>query len=129
VSLFAGISGLGGVLQGAAGLVQALKQPRVSGAQFAAVLNQQLAKSQGPAYAGAPAADPTAALRTHAAALSGKFVSLRDANGDAQLQVGESGLDPARFAKLDVNQDGKLSELELRAYAIANYAEAAQVLK
>lgn len=124
MNLLTGAGALGSVLRGATGLVQALKQPKLSTTQFAAVLNQQLELHRG---TGAQSANQV--RNTQAAALSTKFMALRDANGDTMLRLDESGMDNARFGQLDVNKDGLLSELELRTYAMANYAEASQVLK
>lgn len=124
MNLFAGAGALGSVLRGATGLVQALKQPKLSTTQFASVLNRQLELNRGTG-----ALNSTQALQSQAGALSTKFVSLRDANSDSFLRLDESGLDAARFTQLDVNKDGLLSEPEVRAYAMAHYAEASQVLK
>lgn len=124
MNLLTGAGALGSVLRGATGLVQALKQPKLSTAQFAAVLNQQLELHRGSGVLNA-----TQVRNTQAAALTTKFMGLRDANSDSMLRLDESGLDAARFGQLDTNKDGLLSEIELRTYAMANYAEASQVLK
>jgi hypothetical protein len=124
MNLLTGAGALGSVLRGATGLVQALKQPKLSTAQFASVLNQQLEL-----HRGSGSMNSTQALQTQAGLLSSKFVALRDANSDTMLRLDESGLDAARFAQLDVNKDGLLSQPELRTYAMANFAEASQVLK
>lgn len=120
MNLFASASALGSVFQGAAGLVQALKQPKLSSTQFATLLNQKLEQQQGSAgVQQAKAAD----------ALTQKFIALRDANGDAKLAKAESGLDLEKFELLDTDKDGYLSVTEVRAYAAARYQEAAQVLR
>lgn len=120
MNMFAGAGTISGVLKGATSLVQALKQPKLSSTQFAQVLNHQLELHRG---------DPAQQRQAQAAALSQKFLALRDVDGDSMLDLNESGLDAARFQQLDVNRDGMLTAQELGAYATANMAEAAQVLR
>lgn len=123
MNLLAGASALGGVFKGATSLVQALKTPKLTGDQFAEILNRQIEMHRGGAGAS------TMLSQSRANALSDKFLALRDADGDLRLRVEESGLDPVKFAAMDADRDGYLTAQELRAYAGANLAEAEQVLK
>jgi hypothetical protein len=120
MNVLAGAGAIGSVLKGATGLVQALKQPKLSSAQFAALLDRQLELHRG---------DPAQQHQTQAAAMAQKFMGLRDVDGDSRLGLHESGLDEARFQQLDANRDGFLTAQELSAYAAANMTEAAQVLR
>ncbi|MFM1919393.1 MAG: hypothetical protein RLZZ303_1027 [Candidatus Hydrogenedentota bacterium] len=123
MNLLAGASALGGVFKGATSLVQALKTPKLTGEQFAEILNRQIEMHRGGASAS------TMLSQSTANALSDKFLALRDADGDLRLRVEESGLDPVKFVAMDADRDGYLTVQELRAYAGANPVEAGQLLK
>lgn len=104
MNVLEGAGALGTIFRGAAGLVRELKRPKLDDQQFATLLQAQL-KNQESSRQGDAAGKILAA--------SNRFVTQRDANGDGLLSLEESGLDKESFARLDANNDGRLTSEEL----------------
>ncbi|MBI1319549.1 MAG: hypothetical protein GC168_11470 [Candidatus Hydrogenedens sp.] len=114
MSLLGSASGISGLLNSATGLVNALKQPRVSNQDFAALLQSRVAEAK---QERTPEAQ-RARLEQSVTELSAKYVGLRDADGDGLLKLEESGLDPKVFAAADADKDGRLSAQEIKQYTL-----------
>ena len=115
MSLLGSASGIAGLLNSATGLVSALKQPRVSNQDFAAMLQSRIADAK---QAQTPEAQ-RARLEQSVTELTAKYVGLRDADGDGLLKLDESGLDPRLFAAADADGDSRLSAAEIKQYTLS----------
>ena len=114
MSLLGSASGIAGLMNSAASLVTALKQPRVSEQDFASLLQSRIAEAK---QAQTPEAQ-RARLEQSLTELSAKYVGLRDADGDGALKLDESGLDARVFAAADADSDGRLSAAEIKQYTL-----------
>ena len=107
------LTAIGAGLGGVAKFVRAVKAPRVSKQEFEGILRQELRHKLSP---GGVAQDE-AAKTQRAEAFSERFIALRDVDGDAALDLNESGLDRKRFEGIDLDRNGKVTGAELqRAY-------------
>lgn len=103
------------VLQGAAGLVNALKRPRVTKQEFSDMLRQEVQRS----VSAEKSSKNANAFIKRATALSASYVAGRDKNRDGLLSLAETDMTGAQFAALDGNGDGQLSAEELRPFFVA----------
>lgn len=101
MELLNGIGAANALVNGAANLVRAMKQPKVTDEAFSEILKSQLEAASSPE-----------ARRANAAAQSERFVALRDVDGDGLLRFDESGFERSVFDRLDLNRDGQLSREE-----------------
>lgn len=99
-----------GLVDGAAKLVNAWRKPTLKSEDFASVLKERLRANNDPAARAVQAEK----LRNSVDRSAGRFVDLRDFDGDRMLTQDESGMEAKAFAKLDANADGKLSIDELK---------------
>ena len=111
MSILGGIGGVGALLRGATSLVREMKRPRMGNEDFSMVLRNQMQQ----AYAAPGATTGIDRLSDQVTRLSGQFVQVRDVDGNGTLSEAESGLRAELFEELDVNRDGELSSLEMRA--------------
>ena len=110
MNILTNLSAVGGLLNGAAGLVREFKQPKLSGDDFAKLLEIQLAQANS-----TQAAQEKREQRVEwVNAMTQRFTEQRDANGDGMLTRDESGLAEEVFARFDVDGDGMLTLEELR---------------
>ena len=110
MSILMNLGALSGVMNGAASVIRELKRPRVSGDDFAKILEAQLTQARSGEAAKAQRERRVAWVNQ----TTQRFVTVRDANGDSMLSRDESGLDQNVFAQFDVDKDGKLTLDELR---------------
>tara|TARA_R110001592_G_scaffold42248_2_gene137265 strand:- start:16 stop:357 length:342 start_codon:yes stop_codon:yes gene_type:complete len=104
MNILSGLGAANGLMQGAASIVQSLKQPRLTDETFSDLFKAQLAAKA------SPEAQASKALE-----MSQRFVGLRDVDGDKMLRIDESGLSAKQFASLDRDKDGQLSVAEVQA--------------
>lgn len=110
MSIIQQLAPLGEAFTGAAQLVNAWRKPTLKSEDFASVLRARLQANNEPAARAVQAEK----LRNAVDRSAGRFVDLRDFDGDRMLTQDESGLEAKAFAKLDANVDGKLSIDELK---------------
>ncbi|MFP4502053.1 MAG: hypothetical protein ACLFTT_13710 [Candidatus Hydrogenedentota bacterium] len=104
MNVLEGAGAVGALFRGAAGLVREIKRPKLDDQQFATLLQAQLKNQES-----APQGDSAGEIL----AVSNRFVTQRDANGDGLLSLEESGLDKETFARLDADNDGRLTPEEV----------------
>lgn len=101
MNLLSGVGAASSLLQNAANLVRAVKEPKVTDETFSEIFKARLQAESTPE-----------ARQARAGTESERFMRTHDVDGDGSLRLEESGMDKRVFERLDANRDGLLSREE-----------------